>query len=273
MEMIRLTKNALKKLSQIGDRKYHQRYGVYLAEGIRFVEEAFRASVEIKELIVEFGAEKHGRVAAIIEQAQKNWITVWHVSSNEMERISRTETNQGIAAAIALPKKGPGEIFGDLIQVRSGIVAFLDGVQDPGNVGTIIRTCEAFDVEGVVLGPGSAGLFNPKTLRSSMGAVFRVPVAELHDKGADGVVSRFSREDFQIVAADNGRGSTLLGDCRFADKVLLIIGSEGAGISEDLVETADIRVEIETPGPTESLNAAIAAGILIYAIKNPRAPR
>lgn len=273
MEMIRITKNVLKRLSQIGDRKYHQRYGVYLAEGIRFVEEAFRASAEIKELIVEFGAEKHGRVASIIEQAQKNWITVWHVSSNEMERISRTESNQGIAAAIALPKKGPCEVFGDLLQIKSGIILLLDGVQDPGNVGTIIRTSEAFEVGGVVLGPGSAGLFNPKTLRSSMGAVFRVPVAELHDKGTDGIVSRFSRAGFQTATADNGRGSTLLGDCRFADKVLLIIGSEGGGVSDDLLETADLRVEIETPGPTESLNAAIAAGILIYAIKNPRALR
>ena len=270
MELTRLTKNALKRLSQIGDRKYHQRYGGYLAEGVRFVEEAFLADTEVKEIVVEFGAEKHGRVASIIEKAHEKWITTWHANSNEMKRISRTENNQGIAAVIALPKKGPGDIYGDLLQVKLGTVVFLDGVQDPGNVGTIIRTSEAFGVHGVILGPESAGLYNTKTLRSSMGAVFRVPIAELHGKPALEIVSRFAREGFRIIAADNGRGSTLLRDCRFGDKNLLIIGSEGAGISPELLDIADIRVEIDTPGPTESLNAAIAAGILIYSIQSPR---
>jgi len=269
MEMIRLTKNALKRLTQIGDRKYHQRHGEFLAEGIRIIEEAFFAGVEIKEIVVEFGAEKHGRIAAIIEQAQSSWITVWQASAIEMERISRTESNQGIAAGIVPPKKGPGDIYGDLLQVKIGIVLYLDGIQNPGNVGTIIRTAEAFRLEGVILGPGCAGLFNTKTLRSTMGAIFRVPVAELHDIESSKIIRRFRDEDFQVVAADNGPGSTPLRECLFSDKILLIIGNEGGGISPEILEIANLKAEIPTPGPTESLNAAVATGILIYAITRP----
>lgn len=270
MEVTRLSKSALKRLKKIGDRKYHERYGAYLAEGVRFVEEAFIADADIAELVVEFGAERHGRIAPLIEQAHKKWITTWHASANEMKQISRTEHNQGIAAAIKLPKKTSGDIFGDLLQVKIGTVVFLDGLQDPGNVGTIIRACEAFGIDGVVLGPGSAGLYNSKTLRSTMGAIFRVPVAEMHGKPTDEIVAKFTREKFQIIVADNGRGSTLLRDCRFADKTLLVIGSEGSGVSLEVLDIADIRVEIDTPGPTESLNAAVAAGIIIYSIKSPR---
>ncbi len=268
MELTRLTKGALKRLSKIGDRKYHDRYGSYLAEGIRFVEEAFIADVDIKELVVEFGAERHGRIAPLIEQAHERWITVWHANAGEMKKISRTENNQGIAAAIALPKKTSGDIYGDLLQVKIGAVVYLDGLQDPGNVGTIIRACEAFGIDGAILGSGTAGLFNPKTLRSTMGAIFRVPVAEMHDRSGEEIVSKFAGGGFQIVAADNGRGSTLLRDCRFGDRILLIIGSEGAGISPGILDLADIKVEIDTPGPTESLNAAVAAGIVIYSINS-----
>jgi TrmH family RNA methyltransferase len=266
MEIQKISETELKKLSQIGDRKYHERYGEFLAEGIRFVAEAFRANADVREIAVTLGNEKNGAIKEIIEKADAKGIPVYTVFPNEMERISRTENNQGIAAGIALPKKPVGDIFGEFLQIRSGIILLLDGLQDPGNVGTLIRTSEAFGVAGIILGKESAGIYNPKTLRGSMGAVFRVPIAEMHDRPTEELIPYFKKNGFQIASADAGEKSIPLPQVQFHEKVLLILGQEAKGSAESVLDLCDVCVAIPMTGPTESLNAAIAGGILIYEI-------
>ncbi|RKZ29301.1 hypothetical protein DRQ36_09020 [bacterium] len=268
MAIEKIIANDLKRLSRIGDRKYQQRYGEYLIEGVRLVEEAFRAGADVLELAVTSCAERRGRVKRLIESATKKGLPIRRVNNREMARICRTENNQGIAAGVSLPSKSKGEIYGELLQIKSGLIVFLDGIQDPGNVGTIIRTSEAFGVEGVILGAGSAGLFNPKTLRSAMGAVFRVDVVEIHDESPVEIINGFSKNGFQIVATCVGGGYVSFREADFSEKIVLIIGSESAGVSEKLIEKADLRIEIPMPGPTESLNAAVAGSILIHFIKS-----
>jgi len=258
--------NTLKRLAQIGDRKYHTRHNEFLIEGVRLIEEAFRAGAPVKEIAVAIGSERKGRIKALINAALANNLPVWQLNAHEMERISRTENNQGIAAGVALPEKLSGDIFGELLQIKKGIILLLDGLQDPGNMGTLIRTAEAFVVNGVILGPGSAGLYNPKTLRSTMGAIFRMPVAEMHDRSITEIVQKFRENAFQIVAADANENSTKLEKGSFEHKVLLIIGQEASGISEGVLDIADIKVAVEMLGPTESLNAAVAGGIIIHHI-------
>ena len=258
--------NALKRLSKVGDRRYHERYGEYLIEGIRLVEEAFLAEAEIREIAVEKGSETRGRTRGIIESAEKRGIQIWMADSRDMRRICRTENNQGMAAGVALSSKVPGDIYGELLQIAEGLVVYLDGVQDPGNVGTIIRICEAFAASGIVLGPGSAGLYNPKTIRATMGAIFRVPTAEMHLKKGMEIISNFKENGFAVYTANDSEGSVRVDEITIPNKLLLIIGREGSGVSMDLIRESNKSVHIYTPGPTESLNAAVASGILMYAL-------
>ena len=256
----------MKRLSQIGDRKYHIRYGEYLVEGIRAVEEAFRAGAGVRELVVRVGEERAARVAKLIERAEEAGLAVWQVGTSEMGRICRTAHNQGIAAGVALPKKPSGDIFGEMLQYSSGTILLLDGVQDPGNVGTLIRTAEAFGVSGVVLGRGSAGLYNSKTIRSTMGSIFRMVVAEMQDRDTADIVARFGAAGFRTLAANVSDAAIPLWKVPRGKKDLIVVGSEASGVSRSILDSVDIEVLIPMHGPTESLNASIAGSIIMYGL-------
>ncbi len=259
-----VSKSALKRLSQIGDRKYHSRHGEYLVEGISFVEEAFRARAGVQELVCQAGKGKAARVSRLIELAEEAGAKVWQVGEMEMSRICRTMQNQGVAAGIALNGKSSGDIFGEMLQYSSGTILLLDGVQDPGNVGTMIRTAEAFGIAGIILGHGSAGLYNTKTIRGTMGAIFRMVVAEMQDRKIADIVARFKESGFRALAANVSEAAVPINKILPGKKDILIIGSEAAGISRDTLALVDTEIVIPMPGPTESLNASIAGGIIMF---------
>ncbi len=258
--------NTIKRLTKIGDRKYQTRYGEFLVEGIRAVEEAFRAGAGVCDLIVRKGDERVGRIATLIDKAEELSVNAWIVSLSEMDKICRTTNSQGIAAGVKVPSKSIGDLFGEMLQIKSGTILFMDAIQDPGNVGTLIRTAEAFGIEAAVLGPGSAGLYNPKTIRSTMGAIFRVSAAEMNDRSAHDTVARFKKAGFRIIASNISERAVPIERLAPHAKNLLIVGSEASGISPELLQIADIEVYIPMTGPTESLNASIAGGILMFEI-------
>jgi TrmH family RNA methyltransferase len=167
-----------------------------------------------------------------------------------------TEEPQGIAALVHAPTFSADALF----PAATPLVLVLAGLQDPGNVGTLIRSAEAFGASGVLLLPGTASPWNPKALRASAGSAFRVPmltIAEadalslLHDKGVPALAA--------VV-----HGGVPVAEARLAEPAALLIGNEGAGLSPALLAAADRRITIPTPGPVESLNAAIAGSLLLY---------
>lgn len=261
MDIEKISENAFKRLSKIGDRKYQKRFGEFLIEGVRFVEEALESDWEISEIAVIDHIERTERIKRILEKASARKIKIWRCNARQMKSISRTENNQGISAGMRLSTKLPGDIFGELLQ-KKGLTIALDAVQDPGNVGTIIRTADAFRAGGIILGRGCAGLFNPKTLRGTMGAIFSLPVAELPDREMMDIVEKFVEKGFQIISADNSQGAEDFEKINYAEKVLLIIGQEGAGVSKDILNISSNVVKIPISENIESLNAGVACGIL-----------
>ncbi|MCK5833754.1 23S rRNA (guanosine(2251)-2'-O)-methyltransferase RlmB [bacterium] len=262
--MEKIGENTIKRLSKIGDRKYHSRYGEFLVEGLRSVEEAFKAKVEIKDLIIRHGEERVARIAELISAASDKGLSIWSVTSSEMSKICRTVNSQGIAAGVKLSSKTTGDLFGEILQYKTGVVVFLDSVQDPGNVGALIRSAEAFGVGGIILGRGSAGLYNPKTIRSTMGAIFRVPVVEMGDRKPEEIIERFKKAGFRILVANISEKATSLNKTNKFQKNLLVIGSEARGVSKSILSIADTEIYISMSGPTESLNASIAGSIFMY---------
>ncbi len=170
------------------------------------------------------------------------------------EYISDTKTPQGLFAA--------AERFGRQIPENAKKLVILDGVQDPKNVGTIIRTAEALGIDGVVFVNGCADRFSPKTLRASMGSVFRMPSLS---PTAETLGKWLRTNGFRTCAAMLDKNAKRLGEIKFPEKTAVVIGNEGAGVSRDIEEICDEKLYIPIKG-AESLNAAAAAAIILWEI-------
>lgn len=222
------------------DRKGRRESGCFLVEGRKMVEEALKSAFDVEAVLVQEGVSFPDGLT----------MPVYELPEHVLAAVCDTKTPQGIAAVVRMKEQSA---LGKHIVV-------LDGVQDPGNVGTILRTLDAFEADGLVLLPGCADPFSPKTVRSSMGAVFRRPVWTC------------TAETFAQVL--RGSGLRLLGaalrddtvDARAADytRAVLAIGSEGRGLSDEVLALCDETVRIPMSPRCESLNAAVAASVLLW---------
>jgi RNA methyltransferase, TrmH family len=177
--------------------------------------------------------------------------------------VVATEQPQGIAALVHPPAFSLDSIF----RAPAPLILVLAGLQDPGNVGTLLRSAEAFNASGVLLLPGVASLWNPKTVRASAGSAFRVRTMNATEPET---LNLFDRHRIPAIAAVARKGAPV-SEAPLAGPCALLIGNEGAGLSKVLLSYAAHRVTIPTPGKVESLNAAIAGSLLLYEASRQRA--
>ena len=242
--------------SLCGPAKERRRQGLFLAEGEHMAGEALGASSCRLLLVREDVTERY---RALIRQAEEADIPVQPVSEAVMAAVCDVRTPQGVAALCPLPALTE--------TLNTPVVAALEDVQDPGNVGTILRTLDAVGGGGLLITPGCADPFSPKTLRASMGAVFRVPVClaqslpeavtALHASGYRSLAGALDGTPFYARPADG-------------DRVVLLIGNEGAGLTEAVKALATERVKLPMRGGAESLNAAVACAVMLYDIERRR---
>ena len=230
--------------------------GVFLAEGEKLFLECDPArilSVAVTEAIGKASPETAGKIKALTERNVK----ILTVTENEFERVSDTKTPQGVLAVVRAYDYSEEELFRD----PSGLYVFLDSVQDPGNVGTIIRSAEAAGVSGVVLNRTSADVYNPKVIRSTMGSVFRMKFLTTDD--LPGLIKRFRSGGGRVFSACLP-GSVPYDAPDYRGKSAFLVGNESRGLSEEVIALSDERIRIPMEGRVESLNAAMAATILMY---------
>lgn len=243
--------NQIKTWRKLGMSKYRKKEGLFIAEGERCVEQILANQfVNVESLIVEQGQGVHS----------DSEIPVYEVESSVFADLSDTDTPQGVLAVCSIPEPADTES----IARQTGIIVALDAVQDPGNVGTIIRTAAWFGAAGILYGCGTADPFHPKVVRSTAGATGAVP----YQKGEiTELLNGLEKEGWSTLLMDGGSGSEELRSIETGQKTVLVIGNEGNGISKDCF--ADHRRQAKIPGHSdvvESLNAAIALGIGIYQI-------
>ena len=228
-----------------------------LVEGWRSVASALEAGAPVVDLLITpHFKQKQADHAAVISTAANRGINLFEVSEKDARQISTTETDQGIIA-VAQIDQTPTD---DFLSYSSVIV--LDGVQDPGNVGTIIRTAAWFGLEGVIGAPGTADFYNPKVIRSSMGGIWDVALSRIEDIAA--LLGMLKANNSSVVAADlQGKA---LHDWQPEGSVALVIGGEAHGISTVVHDMIDESVTIPGGKGTgvESLNAGLAAGIIMH---------
>lgn len=235
-------------------RKHREETGLFLMEGAVLLKEAFAAGEDFLDaLIVRTGSEEAPGVTELISSAGRLGIRAFGLAGPLFDQLTDTETGKDVIGVFRIPAREIGN-------VRNGLL-ILDRLQDPGNMGTVMRTAEAAGFDGIAAVKGTVDAFSPKVVRAASGAVLRLPVVYLDSE--EEVLELCRREGLKIAAGDP-LGTDLYGGADLSGRIALIIGNEGRGISESLMERADVRVRIPMEGKTESLNAAVAAAILMY---------
>jgi TrmH family RNA methyltransferase len=227
-----------------------------LLDGPHLLAEALLAHLPVEVVAVE-NAAANGEIGALVRRAEEAGARVLDVSGSVLEAMSPVRRPTGIVAIAQRRESTVDQVLGDAPQM----VLMLEHVQDPGNVGAIIRAADACGATGVAVGAGSADPFGWKALRGSMGSAFRLPVASRQDL-AD-VVQRARRLGVRLLAAVP-RDGTSLPSTDLRQPVAVVLGGEGAGVSAELLELMDDRLTIPMRPTVDSLNVAAAAALIAY---------
>lgn len=251
MERLTSVKNpTVRALRDLKDRRVRQETGRILVEGEVMIREALGCGLEIHDLLADARCEDFAR------EMEAQGARAFCVPANVLESVCETRSPQGVCASFSCPEELTLEQLPD-------VIVALDGVQDPGNVGTIWRTADAAGFQALLLGEGSADPLSPKVLRAAMGSGFRLPFATVNDLPE--ALKALSQRGYRVIASDL-KGCDFYARPNPGRKLVLLIGNEARGISDAVRACADMRVRLPMRGGAESLNAAIAAGIMMYDI-------
>ena len=239
-------------------RRARERQGLFVAEGVRAVEELLGSPLVVRGMLVAPQLASAPRGSALVDAARRVGVELAEVDEREFAGAAETDSPQGVLAIGEIPDRRLDSLE---LQTPARLVV-LDAVQDPGNVGTILRTAAALGAAAVVAMPGTVDLWNAKVVRSAMGAVFHRPAfmstwAELD--------TFRSRHDVALWGAD--AGGTPLDQLRAPERLAVLVGNEGAGLTSEARARAETTVSLPIASDVESLNVAVATGIFLYQLR------
>ncbi|WP_416151449.1 TrmH family RNA methyltransferase [Salipaludibacillus sp. HK11] len=249
METIESIQNTkIKAWKKLHTKKERDQSGLFFIEGMHLIEEALKSSIIIKHLVIVEGKE-------IPKEWDVKELSSVYVTERVMKELSETEAPQGIAAICEKP-------LNVNLPLENGRYLFIDGVQDPGNLGAMIRTADAAGMSGVVLSDLTADPYNGKVIRSTQGSLFHLPIQKMDLEEA----VELCKESNVPVFGSSLQGSTFTA-IEPQKNFALIVGNEGNGVKERLLKMSDQNLYIPIFGEAESLNVAIATGILLYHLR------
>jgi TrmH family RNA methyltransferase len=248
--------NRVKSWAALKQKKYRTQTGLYIAEGVRLVEEAVIAGAPVEAILLS-GDLQSGRYDKIITRVVSLGAEVYEVTEQVLAHVADTKTPQGV---VAIVRQTAGDPTAFLQNKTNPLYLVLDGIQDPGNLGTMIRTADAVGATGVFLGTNCVDLYNPKVVRATMGSLFHLPLFEVDLE--------------QFLPLIKAQGVSVVGTATQAEKTVfqhdftkgtaLVIGSEAHGMSDSVAALVDQNISLPMPGQAESLNAAIASSVMLY---------
>lgn len=254
MREIRSKDNKIfKECQKLSQKKYRDKEGLYLIEGENLI-----AEVPEEDLVYVFFREG-------LEQPIFNLRDQYIVAAPLFDKLAQTETSQGILAVVRKPGLTAEELTGRIQETDNVVV--MDRLQDPGNIGTIIRTAEGAGYKAVITVKGTGDVFSPKTIRAAAGSVFRIPIVQVENNSALRALMDKMGKKLVVTGFHTDK---YYYDEDLSRDIALVIGNEGNGVSDELMEMADVIVKIPMDGQLESLNASVAAGILMYETKRKR---
>ena len=236
--------------------------GMVAIEGDHLLEEALRSGMVLKAVFV----SERREVPKIVPRG----VEVLRLTEEVFGSVVETQSPQGVAALLVPPVWEMGDVLGGVSGVQAApLILIAVGLQDPGNLGTLVRSAEAFGATGVLTTPGTVSAWNQKALRASVGSVFRVPVVGV----TASEMEELKRGGVRLVAAvgSEGDGVVAASEMDYRGACAVLIGNEGSGLSAEWMEICDAQVTIPCPGKVESLNAAVAGSLLLYEASRQRA--
>lgn len=244
----------IKHVKKLKEKKYREEYGEFIVEGIKMIEEAILENAIIKNIIICDDCKTQSSIPneLLYEIAKYNCI---YVTEKIFNFITDVSNPQGILAII--DKSGNKETQ---IDFKENLFLILDNIQDPGNMGTILRTADSIGLRQILVSKGTSDPYNPKVVRSTMGAIFRVKVIECEELAK--TLKELKKHKIKIYATDLKTDKSIY-DVSY-NKVGIVIGNEANGVSNEILELADTKIKIPMKGKTESLNAAVATGVILY---------
>ncbi len=242
-EKLNLVKNLLEK------RSFRRKEGLFVVEGPHLVEEA---GDRVKYF---FYCEN----LPIVAQLEEKGSIGYKLSRKQFEELSQVEAPQGILAVVREFESSLTE----LLKGNETLIVYCLGIQDPGNLGTIIRSADALGATGVILSKGSVDLYNPKVVRATQGSLFHLPITMVEDDLE--TIRKLKQKNVKIISTDVS-GPKNVFDVELSGPVAILVGNEGAGLPQAVIEAADRSVKIPMPGKAESLNVGISTAILLYEI-------
>ena len=251
-------KNA-KRILALKRRRVRETESKYLIEGIRLCEEAVDSTPLLEQLIFcRESLDRNERLARLFDSAVEKNLPIQQTNRRAFQGMCETQSPQGVLGVVQMPQWDRSRI----LNAQANFL-ILDRISDPGNLGMILRTAEAAGAAAVFLTRGSVELFNPKVVRATMGAIFRLPV--FAKENPDDLLESLSERNISLVAASVG--GIPYHQLDKLKRVALLLGNEAYGIDSALVEKADQTISIPMAEPVNSLNVAVAAGILLYKVK------
>ena len=243
----------VKHIKKLKDKKYRIVNNEYVVEGIKLVKEAILEKTQIKTIVICDGCDMESSFdqKTLYEIAKLNCITV---SEKIFKELSEVENPQGIMAIIARNNENTE------VDYSQDIIVVLDNIQDPGNLGTILRTVDSIGANQIILSKGTTDSFSSKAIRSSMGAIFRVNIIECENLVEK--IKEIKKHKYTVIATSLDTDESIY-DINF-NKVAIVIGNEANGVEKDVLEKVDRLAKIPMLGRTESLNASVATGIVLY---------
>ena len=250
----------LKLARKVREGREHQ---YIFVEGLRLAEEALSSAVAVLFGIFRQDFGENPRETALANQLSRAGVGMLRVDERVFSTIADTKTSQGIALICSRPNASRSSFEQAIEKVDAAlpIVLFLFEINNPSNLGAVIRTAAAAGILGVITSENSADVFSPKALRASMGALFRVPIWA---NGAADEVLRWSAGKGNIIAAGSGNGTIRHTSVDWTRQRLLIMGSEAHGVSQGLLDQAKEKIRIDMEPGVESLNIAVAAGVILF---------
>ena len=243
----------IKHIRKLKDKKYRDESNEYVVEGVKLVEEAVKETAKIKQIIVCEDTTRTYEIPThiMLEIAKYECISV---SDKIFNIITQVTNPQGIMAIIEKNAQNAK------IDYTQDIIVVLDDVQDPGNLGTILRTVDSIGLNQIIVSKGTADAFNSKVVRSTMGAIFRIKIIEVENLAQ--AIKEMRKHHFKLMVTSLQTKNSIY-DIDFYKKII-VIGNEANGVSKEIQDMADEKAKIPMLGRTESLNASVAAGVVMY---------
>jgi TrmH family RNA methyltransferase len=244
---------SLKRIRLLHERAGREKEGLFLLEGAKVLNEAFARGITIHDVVVSKNFWTEGMPN--VDQAHLNSMSV--VDDKLFKELMTTQSPSGVIAVGTARQYS----FADCLKGEETLVVVGEAIQDPGNAGTLIRAALAFGASGVVLTKGSVDAYNPKVVRSAMGALFALPVVTGVEAGT--VAAQLKSANVRVLALEPSTGKRLC-DTNLRGSVAVVLGNEGNGLSQDALNLADELVTIPMTETTESLNVAVCGAIVLY---------